>query len=129
MSIPLRYQQVAPRPEVGAGEVLTVKVRYKRPGESGSRLLARTLTKPSAGADDPSDAFRFASAVAEFGLLLRDSPHKGDASYERAYERARAALGDDEDGRRSELLSLIRVAEDPIRALLSVDAVQPGETR
>ena len=113
---PLRYQQIAPRPGVGADEVLTVKVRYKRPGESESRLLARTLTKPSAGEHDqehgPSDALRFASAVAEFGLLLRDSPYRGDASYERAYARAREALGDDRYGRRSELLSLIRTAQN-----------------
>ena len=126
---PLRYQQIAPRPEVGGDEVLTVKVRYKRPDESESRLLARTLTEPSAGDDGPSDAFRFASAVAEFGLLLRDSPYKGDASYERAYERAREALGDDEDGRRSELLSLIRTAENPVAMLLSLDAVKPGQAR
>ena len=126
---PLRYQQFTPRPEVGADEVLTVKVGYKRPGESESRLLARALTKASTGEEGPSDAFRFASAVAEFGLLLRDSPYKGDASYERAYERAREALGDDEDGRRSELLSLIRVAENPVGALLSLDALQPGEAR
>ena len=126
---PLRYQQIAPRPEVDADEVLTVKVRYKRPGESESRLLARTLMKPSAGDDGPSDAFRFASAVAELGLLLRDSPYKGDASYERAHERAREALGDDEDGRRSELLSLIRTAENPMATLLSLDAVEPGQAR
>ena len=117
---PLRYQQIAPRPEAGAEEVLTVKVRYKRPGESESRLLARTLTKPPAGGEGPSDAFRFASAVAEFGLLLRDSPYKGDASYERAYQRAREGLGVDEDGRRSELLSLIRTAEDLTRELFSL---------
>ena len=126
---PLRYQQIAPRPEVDADEVLTVKVRYKRPDESESRLLARTLTRPSAGDDGPSDAFRFASAVAEFGLLLRDSPYKGDASYERAYERAREALGDDEDGRRGELLSLIRTAENPVAMLLALDAVEPGQAR
>ena len=126
---PLRYQQSAPRSEVGVDEVLTVKVRYKRPGESESRLLARILTKPSDGEEGLSDAFRFASAVAEFGLLLRDSPYKGDASYERAYERAREALGEDEDGRRSELLSLIRTAANPVGALLSLDAVRPGEAR
>jgi len=112
---PLRYQQLAPGSEVDVNEVLTVKVRYKRPGESESRLLARTLANSPSGGEGPSAAFRFASAVAEFGLLLRDSPYKGDASYERAYERAREALGDDEDGRRSELLSLIRTADNPVR--------------
>ena len=130
---PLRYQQVAPRPEVGADEVLTVKLRYKQPGESESRLLARTLTKAAAGGGDPSAALRFASAVAEFGLLLRDSPYKGEASYERAYERAREALGADEDGRRSELLSLIRTADDLTNDLLalirSADTLQPGQPR
>ena len=110
----LRYQQIAPRPAAGVDEVLTVKVRYKRPGESESRLLARVLTKSSAGDDAPSEVFRFASAVAEFGLLLRDSLYQGDASYERAYQRAREALGDDQDGRRSELLTLIRTAENPM---------------
>ena len=130
---PLRYQQTVPRPEVGADEVLTVKVRYKRPGESDGRLLARTLTNPPDGEEGRSDAFRFASAVAEFGLLLRDSPYKGDASYERAYERAREALGDDEGGRRSELLSLIRTAENLTREVLSLirtaESLKPGEVR
>ena len=130
---PLRYQQIAPRPEVGVDEVLTVKLRYKRPEETESRLLARTLTTPSAGEAGPSDAFRFASAVAEFSLLLRDSPYKGNASYERAYERAREALGDDEDGRRSELLSLIRTADNLANDLLSLirttDNLKPGQAR
>lgn len=108
----LRYQQIAPRADVGVDEVLTVKLRYKRPGESESRLFAKTLVKSPAGDDGPSSAFRFASAVAEFGLVLRDSSYKGDGTYERAYERAREALGDDEYGRRSELLSLIRTADN-----------------
>ena len=130
---PLRYQQIAPRSEVGADEVLTVKVRYKQPGESESRLLARTLTKPPAGDDVSSNAFRFAAAVAEFGLLLRDSPYKGEASYERAYERAREALGHDEDGPRRELLSLIRTAADVTEELLSLmrtaAELKPGRAR
>ena len=44
---PLRYRQVAPQPEVGIDEVLTVKLRYKQPGESESRLVARTLSVDS----------------------------------------------------------------------------------
>ena len=130
---PLRYQQVAPRLGVGADEVLTVKVRYKRPGESESRLLARTLTGPVSGGEGPSEAFRFASAVAELGLLLRDSPYRGDASYEGAYQRAREALGDDEDGRRSELLALIRTADDLTDELLALirtaDDLKSGRAR
>ncbi len=124
---PLRYQQTAVRPDVAASEVLTVKLRYKRPEESESRLLARTLEAPAAGSHEPSDSFRFAAAIAEFGLLLRNSDYKGDADYGTAYEHAREALGDDDDGRRSELLSLIRTAEGLTAAPHVVDAVHPGQ--
>ncbi len=130
---PLRYQQITPRPGVGAGEVLTVKVRYKRPGESESRLVARTLARPVPGGEGPSEAFRFASAVAEFGMALRDSPYKGDASYDRAYDRAREALGADEDGLRGELLSLIGIADGLTEEVLSLmraaDELKPGRAR
>ena len=107
---PLRYQQTTLSPDVAASEVLTVKLRYKRPEESESRLLARTLMTPADDDAGPSTAFRFAAAVTEFGMLLRDSPYQGDAAYERVYERAREALGEDAGGRRSELLSLVRTA-------------------
>ena len=90
--------------------MLTVKLRYKPPEESESLLLTRVLAKPGDG-DAPSQAFRFASAVAEFGLLLRDSPYQGAADYDHAFEQARQTLGSDEDGRRSELLSLIKTAK------------------
>lgn len=130
---PLRYQQIAPRSGVGVGEVLTVKVRYKRPGESESRLLARTLTRPVPGGEGPSEAFRFASAVAEFGLALRDSPYKGGASYDRAYDRAHEALGTDEDGSRGELLWLISIADGLAEELLSLmrtaDELKLGRAR
>ena len=131
---PLKYQQIALRPGVAADEVLTVNVRYTRPTESASRLLTPVvLTAPAAGDATPSDAFRFAAAVAEFGLLLRDSPYKGDATYDLAYERARNAMGDDEDGRRSELLSLIRTAGSLTAArtaeLRSLEALEPSRSR
>ena len=123
---PLRYQQTALRADVAASEVLTVKLRYKRPEESESRLFARALLTPGADAREPSDNFRFAAAVAEFGLLLRNSRYMGDTDYDLAYERARDALGDDEDGRRSELLSLIRTADVLTSVPHVVDVVQPG---
>ena len=126
---PLRYQQTTLSPDVAANEVLTVKLRYKRPEESESRLLARTLVTPAAGDAGPSTAFRFAAAVAEFGMLLRDSPYQGDAAYELVYQRAREALGEDEGGRRSELLSLVRTAGSLSAARHAVDALQPGGSR
>lgn len=85
-------------------------MRYKPPQGTESRLLTRVLEKPGAGAA-PSRAFRLAAAVAEFGLCLHNSPYKGEADYDRAFEQVRQALGSDEGGRRSELLSLIRTAK------------------
>lgn len=59
--------------------------------------------------------------------------YKGEAAYERAYERAREALGADEDGRRSELLALIRTADDLTNDLLALiettDGLTPGQAR
>ena len=125
----MRYQETALRPDVAANEVLTVNLRYKRPDESESRLLTRTLATPAANAPEPSGSFRFAAAVAEFGLLLRDSEYKGDADYDFVYERAREALGTDEDGRRSELLSLIRTADSLTSIRIAVDSLEPERPR
>ena len=109
---PLKYQQITVRPDAaGSQEVLTVKLRYKPPEGTESRLLTRVLAPPGDGAV-ASQAFRFAAAVAEFGLRLRDSPYQGAADYDRAFDEGRQTLGSDEDGRRSEFLSLIRAAKN-----------------
>jgi Ca-activated chloride channel family protein len=57
-----------------------------------------------------SDNFKFAAAVAEFGLLLRDSRYKGQSSYVRAAEMARASAGADLSGRRAEFVGLVEAA-------------------
>jgi Ca-activated chloride channel family protein len=58
-----------------------------------------------------SEDFRFASAVAEFGLLLRDSPYKGSASFDAVIERASGAIGTDPNGHRKEFVELVRRAK------------------
>ena len=116
---PLKYQKTTVRPDASeSNEVLTVKVRFKPPRGSRSRLLTRVLARPDAKAE-PTQAFHFAAAVAEFGLLLRSSPYKGAADFDRAFEQVRLALGTDEAGRRSEFLSLIRTAQG-LRAMFEV---------
>lgn len=77
----LRYQSSALTEEaMNSGEWLTLSIRYKKPGEDSSNLLEYPI-----GGDryteNTGDDFRFAAAVAEFSLLLRDSQYKGDASY------------------------------------------------
>jgi Ca-activated chloride channel family protein len=62
--------------------------------------------------EDTSDNLRFAAAVSEFGMILRNSEFKGNATLEGAAKLARSARGDDEDGYRSELIRLINTVKD-----------------
>jgi Ca-activated chloride channel family protein len=105
---PLRYQQSRSRaPAANSRELATVKVRYKAPDGDTSRLLSTAVLN----VDAPMAAnLWFASAVAEFGMLLRNSEHKGRASYRAAAERARRFLGEDAEGYRMEFIKLTELA-------------------
>ena len=106
---PLRYQQPAlVRTRAAASsEVATVKVRYKAPDGDVSRLVTKALLDSEA----PMSAnLAFASAVAEFGMLLRDSEHKGTASYAAIAARARSFRGSDPEGYRAEFIKLTNLA-------------------
>jgi Ca-activated chloride channel homolog len=89
--------------------LLTVKFRYKEPEGDKSSLIVHTLANsPTASL---SENFRFASAVAGFGMLLRDSKHKGDFTFDKVRVQAKAAMGPDNDGYRAEFLKLVERAE------------------
>src|SRR5262249_7871601 len=89
---------------------LTVRMRYKDPEAEQSRLVEQKLTGPVVRwADAPAD-FRFAAAVASFGLLLRDSPYRGGINYGGVHELAQDALGPDLNGHRAEFLALVNAA-------------------
>jgi Ca-activated chloride channel family protein len=83
--------------------LLTVKVRYKAPDGDTSQLLSRAVMNRTAGM---SMNVGFASAVAEFGMVLRESPERGNASLRAAAERARRFRGEDGDGYRAEFIQL-----------------------
>ena len=114
---PLKYQS---RPEAAAapagpaapvsGEMLTVKLRFKRPDGDTSTLLEAPLTDAGGGfAAAPAD-FRFAAAVAAFGMRLRGSSHAGTATLADVATIAGGALGPDAGGYRAEFLDLVRKA-------------------
>jgi Ca-activated chloride channel family protein len=120
---PLKYQRPAAGvPNVrpgrdgvgmsGAGsardELMTVKLRYKAPDGDVSRLL-RVVVK--AGAGELSPNVGFAAAVAEFGMLLRQSPHRGSSTHADAAALARRFRGPDPDGYRAEFIRLIELAD------------------
>jgi Ca-activated chloride channel family protein len=106
----LRYQRGRPRSDSEAGpELLFVKVRYKQPDGERSRLLTHpVLDAPSRAA---TTDFQFQTAVAEFGLLLRQSEHRGAASLRHVIEVARGAVGTDPDGYRAEFVRLAQAAQ------------------
>jgi Ca-activated chloride channel family protein len=104
---PLKYQTPVQRTRAARdGELMTVKVRYKDSDGDTSRLLALPVASTLTAARN----LGFAAAVAEFGMLLRGSAFKQDATWEGASQLARANRGDDPDGYRAEFCRLIDLA-------------------
>ena len=108
---PGRYEQQAEVVRKNADEYAFVRLRYKLPGESSSRLIEQPVAVAGAAAPDLlAREARFAAAVAGFGQLLRGGRHTGDWGYEQALAMAQANKGDDPFGYRTELVQLIRKA-------------------
>jgi len=104
---PMGYQNVSLKP---SGELLTVKLRYKEPNGDASKLLSRVV----GGGEETvnlSENFKFATSVAEFGLLLRNSEFKANASYQNVLDRAKASKGADADGYRADFIRLVDIAQ------------------
>ena len=111
---PLKYQKPAtpfPADAAGTRESLTVKLRYKQPDGDTSKLLARSVTDEGKSYNQASEEYRFAAAVASFGMLLRDSVNKGNATFGSVLELAEAARGDDKGGYRGEFVDLVKKAK------------------
>ena len=92
-------------------EMLTLKLRYKAPDGDVSKLLEFPLTDTGATWEKSSRDFRFAAAVAGYGMLLRDSPHKGSATWNSIRELAVEGKGDDATGYRAEFVTLLEKAK------------------
>jgi Ca-activated chloride channel family protein len=90
---------------------MTVKLRYKQPDGTESILMTQPVLDESISLDQASDNFKFSAAVAEFGLLLRDSQFKGDATYDQVLELAKESQGQDEAGYRAEFIRLVETVE------------------
>jgi Ca-activated chloride channel family protein len=105
----LKYQTTQIKEEAfHSTEILTLKMRYKEPAGEVSKLIERALDNSMVPFSSTSDNFRFACAVIEFGMLLRDSEHKGDASYDEVVKLANSARGVDAMGYRDEFISLVK---------------------
>jgi Ca-activated chloride channel homolog len=104
---PLRYR-TSPAASDRADELAFVRVRYKRPNENESRLLERPV---GTEARRTSNDFRFAAAVAGFGMLLRESPYMGNLREHGGHSvlaLAEEALGSNPDAERREFIEMVR---------------------
>jgi Ca-activated chloride channel family protein len=111
---PLVFQQ----PQiVPSDDLMQIKIRYKKPSEDTSVLMTTKIDGAFALKSVPSDNLKFASAIAEYGMLLRNSEFKGQSSYTQALELARSGRGADENGYRSELIKLMELSQllDPLQ--------------
>jgi len=105
---PLKYQRTTRLSgAANADEAMTVKLRYKKPDGDVSSLVNVAVRNAS----ETSPELGFASAVAEFGMLLRDSEHKGASTYADVRDRASRFKGNDAFGHRAEFIRLIDAAE------------------
>ncbi len=93
----------------GSDELLTVKLRYKASDKDVSRKMELPFVDNKG--DSVSSDFRFASAVAMFGQLLRDSDFKGIADYDKVIKLAKQGLNNDERGYRREFIRLVEAAK------------------
>ena len=115
---PLKYsknEQTRGAPLSGAAtassEMLTVKLRFKKPDGDKSELIERALSDEGKEFARAPQDLKFAAAVAEFGMILRDSEHKGNGTLGAVLEWAQESKGSDANGYRAGFFELLRKAQ------------------
>jgi len=109
---PLKYQASSLTDAAKSGnEIMTLKFRYKPPKSDQSILITTPVSSAEVQPGKESANLRYAAAVAEFGMLLRDSPFKGSATYADVMERAKKAQGPDSEGYRAEFIRMVGMAK------------------
>jgi Ca-activated chloride channel homolog len=103
--------EIVPAKTARRGPIAKINLRYKEPDEDVSKLLTETAVDDGKSAYDASPDMQFAAAVAELGMLLRNSPHKGTASFADVAHLARLFQGADADGVRAEFLRIVDSAK------------------
>lgn len=110
----LKYQRTTPTLRIGLeDELLTVKLRFKEPDGTKSKLLSHVLTNTLVALDSSSENMRFSAALAQFGMTLLDKELKPSQRMEqlkRVIEMAQNSKGKDQDGRRAEFIRLAELA-------------------
>lgn len=110
--IVLKYSQTQRSDTRFNNELMTVKLRYKEPDGSQSKLLTMGVLDSDRTAGSASENLRFAAAVAQFGMVLRDSRYRGTSSFGNARMLVESATSSDLKGYRSEFLGLLDRAKN-----------------
>ncbi|HOP30571.1 MAG TPA: DUF3520 domain-containing protein, partial [Spirochaetota bacterium] len=92
-------------------EIMTLKMRYKPIKENTSKLIEQGVIDTNISFASASENLRFASSVAGFGMLLRDSKFKNDLTAKEVMRIAKSAKGKDEEGYRAEFITLVEKFE------------------
>ncbi|TCC93458.1 DUF3520 domain-containing protein [Pedobacter frigiditerrae] len=118
----LKYQRTKKNvAENASDEMLTIKLRYKEPDGNTSKLIQETVIDNIVKKNiTMSSNFNFSAAVAEFGMLLRQSDFKQQSNFEQVIQLAEGSLGKDKDGYRSEFLRLAKATQLMAKDLLSI---------
>lgn len=110
---PLKYQQRGVAyPSVvdynNGNELATIKFRYKKPNGNTSKEITHITPNHTTTLQRASENARFAASVAMFGMLLKNSPYKGNSNYNKVLSLARNSMRHDSEGYRAEYIDLVR---------------------
>jgi Ca-activated chloride channel homolog len=108
------------------GELLTVRLRYKLPDGKTSSLLETPVKDSGRKLEEASDDYKFAASVVGFGMLLRDSKHRGNLNYAAVIKLGTASAGKDPEGYRKEFLSLVGKAKAIDKRKLQIISTAPA---
>jgi Ca-activated chloride channel homolog len=105
----LKYQTTKIDPSsYKSDELMTIKLRYKKPSEDDSKLIVHPLKDTNIVLAKTSQNFRWSASVAAFGMLLRESEYVKNYSYEQVVQMAQTAKGNDHEGYRSEFINMVK---------------------
>jgi Ca-activated chloride channel family protein len=105
----LKYQTIKIDPKaVQSKELMTIKLRYKKPNEDISKLIVRPLVDSNTPLAKTSDNFRWSASVAAFGMLLRESDYIKEFTYDQVVQMAQQSKGVDREGYRIEFINMVK---------------------
>ena len=122
----LKYQKPAKK-QVVSDDLLTIKLRYKNPDGDESKLLTKAVSDTNVSWKSCSDDYRFATAVAAYGMVLRNSEFKQGTNYRDVIKWTESAIGEDQLGYRKEFLQIVKSSKVLAEELVTVKAEEEEE--